>query len=210
MIRLFYYPGSASLAPHFLLRELRLEYELVLVDRERNAQKQPEYLQLNPLGRVPTLTHDNVVCYEAPAICMYLADMHSRLLGAPGSLADRAKVHQQLAVMANTLQPALMMYHYPEQYLSSQAGLVDLRECAERRATATFAVLEAQLGADPYLAGRALSVCDFYHLMLCRWARGFAEPPRLLPNTGRLLRELAARPSVIEVCARERIEAPYA
>ena len=54
MLELYYFPDNASLAPHLLLLETKLEYSLRLVDRELNAQKSEDYLKLNPAGRIPT------------------------------------------------------------------------------------------------------------------------------------------------------------
>ncbi len=51
LYKLYYYPNNASLAPHFLLYEIEADYELVLVDRNSNSQKSPDYLKLNPAGR---------------------------------------------------------------------------------------------------------------------------------------------------------------
>ncbi len=67
MYKLFYYPRNASWAPHMLLAEMRLDYELVLVDRKTEAQKNPEYLKLNPTGRIPTLVVDGEAIFESAA-----------------------------------------------------------------------------------------------------------------------------------------------
>ena len=54
MYKLFYYPSNASLAPHLVLKELGVEFELELVDRKIDEHKSKEYLVLNPTGRMPT------------------------------------------------------------------------------------------------------------------------------------------------------------
>jgi glutathione S-transferase len=51
MYQLYYYPGNANLAPHMVLEEIGADYELILVDRNQNAQKSADYLKLNPNGR---------------------------------------------------------------------------------------------------------------------------------------------------------------
>ena len=82
MYQLYYYPGNANLAPHILLEEIGADYELVLVDRNKNEQKSPAYLKLNPAGRIPVLVDGGLVLYEAAAICLHLADRHAGGAGA--------------------------------------------------------------------------------------------------------------------------------
>ena len=68
MYQLYYYPGNANLAPHMVLEEIGAPYELILLDRAKNAHKAPEYLKLNPHGRIPTLIDGGLVLYETAAM----------------------------------------------------------------------------------------------------------------------------------------------
>jgi glutathione S-transferase len=61
MIRLHYYPSTASMVPHIVLEELGVPYERVLVDRTVNAHRSPQYLHLNPNGLIPVLTEGELV-----------------------------------------------------------------------------------------------------------------------------------------------------
>ncbi|MCE2988873.1 MAG: glutathione S-transferase N-terminal domain-containing protein, partial [Nitrosomonadaceae bacterium] len=72
-LKLYYFPGNASLAPHILLEEMGVPFELVLVDRDQKAEKSPEYLKLNPAGVIPTLADDDAVICETAAILLHLA-----------------------------------------------------------------------------------------------------------------------------------------
>ena len=69
MYQLYYYPSNASLAPHIVLEEIGAPYELVLVDRDAQAHKQPDYLKLNPSGLIPVLIDGDLVLTETAAIC---------------------------------------------------------------------------------------------------------------------------------------------
>ena len=91
MYQLYYYPRNASLAPHLVLEHLNEEFELLLVDRDNHQQKSPEYLALNPAGRIPTLLHNGLAISESSAICLYLCEQHldSTLIPALGH-PDRA------------------------------------------------------------------------------------------------------------------------
>ena len=71
----FYYSPQSSASPvHWTLEELGIPYEKVKIDLKANQQKQPEYLKLNPNGRVPLLVHDGVPIFESAAIQLYLGE----------------------------------------------------------------------------------------------------------------------------------------
>ena len=76
MYQLHYFPANANAAPHMLLEELGAKYELLLVDRTKDAQKSKEYLKINPNGRIPTLVDNSLVLSEAAAIVLHLVDQH--------------------------------------------------------------------------------------------------------------------------------------
>lgn len=116
MYQLYYAPGTASLAVHWLLIELGVPHSLVAVDLENNEHKSPRYLALNPAGVVPTLVIDGVPHSEAAALVLTLADRHPQagLAPAPGSAA-RAAYYQWAFYGANTLQPAFRNWFYPTE-----------------------------------------------------------------------------------------------
>lgn len=85
MIKLYWSPRSRSISAIWLLEETGLPYERVLTDITTGAQKAPEYLAINPMGKVPALRHGNVVVTETAAICAYLADAFPHAELAPPS-----------------------------------------------------------------------------------------------------------------------------
>src|SRR5262249_37625943 len=117
MYKLYYSPGNANLAPHMVLEELGQEYELVLLDRAKNAHKSPAYLKLNPNGRIPTLVDGDLVLYETAAICLHLVDRHPGAGLAPelGS-AERAHFYKWLVYLTNSVQAEMLIYFYPERW----------------------------------------------------------------------------------------------
>ncbi len=82
-MKLFYYPGNASMAPHFVLEEIGRPFELEYVDRAHDRHKSPDYLALNPNGLIPVLIDGDLVLYETSAICLPLADTHPEQRLAP-------------------------------------------------------------------------------------------------------------------------------
>ena len=83
MYTLYYAPGSASFCVHWLLLELGVEFDARRVDLDAGEQRNPEYLKLNPNGRVPTLIVDGAPVYEVAALLMLLAERHPQPSFAP-------------------------------------------------------------------------------------------------------------------------------
>lgn len=212
MYQLYYYPGNANLAPHILLEEIGASYQLMLVDRANNQQKSPEYLKLNPNGRIPVLVDGELVLYETAAICLHLADRHpdARLAPVVGGAA-RAEFYKWLIYLTNTLQAELIIYFYPERLADDAAAVKEIKAHAESRVGGMLDIIEATLaaGAGPYLLGADYSLVDPYLLMLCRWTRGMRNPARKRPQLARFLETVMARPATQRAFAGEGIVAPF-
>lgn len=210
MYVLYYYPGNASMAPHMMLRFGKLQHRLELVDRDNNAQKSPDYLKLNPNGRIPTLTDGDTVLYEAAAICLYLAEKHPELGLAPApNSPDRADFLKWLMWATNTLQPELLVYHYTERHVSDPAEIPGVRARSVERLAEMYGQLETVLSdGRNWFLGEQMTLLDFYMLMLCRWGRGLANPPRNYPHLGPYLKRVLDVPAVKESLEAEGLKAP--
>jgi len=212
MYRLYYYPGNANLAPHILLEEIGADYELVLVDRNKNEHKSPEYLKLNPAGRIPVLIDGGLVLYESAAICLHLADRHAGAGLAPAlGSNERAQFYKWLVYLTNTLQAELMLYFYPERLADDAAAAAQIKAHAESRTGDMLDLIEAALdaGPGPFLLGAHYRAVDPYLLMLCRWTRGMRNPARNRPQLVRFLETMLARRATQRAFAAEGITAPY-
>ncbi|SDI03520.1 glutathione S-transferase family protein [Bradyrhizobium ottawaense] len=208
MYQLHYFPANANAAPHMLLEELGAKYELLLVDRTKDAQKSKEYLKLNPNGRIPTLVDNSLVLSEAAAIVLHLVDQHGRAGLAPKvGTPERAKFYQWLTFLTNSLQEELMIWQYPERLAGKNSTATEVvKRSAEARARSFLDVVEDHLKANgPLFLGNKLSAIDFYLVMLCRWARPMARPPRSRFNIAKLLDKVTALPSVRRAYEREGI-----
>ena len=212
MLELHYHPSNASMAPHLLLEEMGLPFELKRVDRAMQAHKAPEYLRLNPNGLIPVLVDSELVLYEAAAICLHLVDTHPQAGLAPAvGTSQRAHFYKWLAWLTNTLQAALIIYFYPERWADTPEAVAQVKAHAEAKVGAMLDQLDAELArhGGPWLLGDAFSAVDAYALMLCRWTRGFARPARGLPQLGPFLQRVLARPATQRVFEREGLAQPW-
>jgi len=226
MFLLYYFPNNASLAPHLLLKELGASYELALVDRSSNAQKSSEYLRLNPLGRIPTLVDktgpNDVVIFESAAICIHLCESMppSGLIPLVGD-SKRPSFLQWMLFLTNTLQAELMLYFYPGRHLlecscdmdteGSSGGCQNctegLKKTQETRVSQMLQTLDNHLeSSGGYMLGTEVSACDFYLFMLALWTDKFSKPAVNYHHLGGMLRKIASRDAVREVCGIEEID----
>lgn len=216
MIQLFYSPGTACLAPHFLLEELGIAYELVLIDTAKQQHQEAAYLKLNPKGKIPFLIDGELHLSESAAICLYLAEKYadarqvSHLNPAIGTI-ERAGLYQWMFYLSNTLQAELLSYFYPERLSNDEATAVQVKAHAEQRVAEMLRYIDTQLTITPgtYLLGQELSCADLFLFMLCRWTRGMTKPAREYPLLKPYLQKLFDRPSIRNSLAQEGISAPY-
>ena len=214
MIKLHYYPSNASFAPHVVLHELEIPFELELVKRDEGAHKRADYLKLNPNGLIPVLVDGDNVLYETAAICLHLADTHPQAgLAPPVGTPQRAQMYKWLIWLTNTLQATLIHYFYPERMVA--AGNVDGAEQVKAQARAKvgdcLAQIDAQLASHggPWLLGQQYTIADPLCFMLCRWTRGFTtRPARDYPHIGPYLERVFERPAVQRAAATEKLPQP--
>ncbi len=197
-------PSTASLVVHWLLIELGIAHDLRMLDFDRREQKAPDYLGLNPQGRVPTLVIDGQVLTESAAIAMHLADLHpeSGLAPAVGT-PERAAWYRWMLFCAYTLMPAYRRWFYPHEPAGEdQIAQVQARALAEIEAA--WEQVDAHLAHNgPYLLGDRRSAADFVLTMLMRWSRNMPRPSDSWPALAEHARRMKALPSFAEVYRRE-------
>lgn len=201
MYHLYCARRSAAMAAHAALEELGVPFALHFIDVE--SPRPPEYLRLNPHGKVPTLVvgddpaDPSHALYQGAAILRYLADRHpeGKLAPPPGSF-ERGRCDQFLFYMAEALQPAYMMHFYPERFTAEpdQAPGVDAK--GPDLVAAIWKHLDRVVGAGPWLLGAAFSVSDLYMYMLSIWNQPHHVPLSDFPDLSRALARIGARPAV--------------
>lgn len=216
MIQLYYSPGTACLAPHFLLEELGIPYELILVDIRIQEHHQESYLKLNPQGKIPFMVDGDFQLSESAAICLHLADRYAQQTGqlhfSPAlSSHDRAHLLQWMFYLSNTLQAEMMSYFYPERLTEDATGAAQIKDKAEERVAKMLNYIDDKLAASGgnFLLSDKLSIADLFCFMLCRWTRGMHKPARVYPHLGPYLDRLFARPAIPKVFEMEELQAPY-
>lgn len=169
-MKLYFTPGTCSLAPHIVLRELELPFELVRVRLGAApvvAATQADYLALNPNGYVPLLElDDGHLLTEGAAIMQYLADLRPErgLLPAGDPLA-RYETMRWLVYIGTELHKMFSPWLFHPEY-GEQAA-----EVARARIARRLERVERQLDGRAFLLGPSFTVADAYLFAIVAWAR---------------------------------------
>ena len=203
MYKLYWTPGTASLAPMAVLEESGADYEGVRIDTERKQHKSADYLALNPCGLVPAIIlPDGRAMFEAAAIVMFLCDLYpaAQLAPPPGD-PDRPFFYQWMLYLADTPQPTFRRYFYPGRFATDEG---DVRKRGIDALLGDFAIVEDALSHGEWLLGDRFSACDIYLHMLTTWFK----PPEALyarfPNIARVVAAVEARPASARAIGKHR------
>jgi glutathione S-transferase len=140
MLKLYGGKFSRAAIVQWYLEELALPYEFVLVDLQAGEQRQPAFLDINPIGKVPAIADDEFVLWETGAILLYLAEKYG---GEAITLDQRSRLNQWILYANATLGPDMF----------SETS----REKAFPR---NLMMLNTRLGQQPYIEGQAFTVAD--------------------------------------------------
>lgn len=191
-MKLYYAPGTCSLSPHILLRELGLDFELVRVDNQRKITADGQsFLDINPKGYVAALAlDDGEVITEGPAILQYLGDRlpGSPLVPPPGTLA-RVRLQEWLNFISAELHAGctpLFRSDIPKP----------TRRLFEARLGERLQYVDERLQADAYLLGAAFSAADAYLFTVLTWMPRFDIDLDRWPALTAFMARVGARESV--------------
>lgn len=163
MLTLFHCPGSCSLASMIALEEAGATYETTIVDLMSGQQGNPEYLAVNPKGKVPALVTDMGVITENPAIMLFVAMTYPQSGIAPlDDPYELARMNAFNAFLASTLQPSAAPLGRPQRYLDDPAQYPALAAKAIGNLTAHFDMIENKLLTGPWVLGDRYSIADGY------------------------------------------------
>lgn len=167
-LTLYTHPMSRGRIARWMMEELGQPYDTVLLDYG-TTMKAPEYLRLNPMGKVPTVTHGDRVITECAAICTYLADAFPEAGLMP---ADRAAFYRWMFFGAGPLEAAVVNRSLGVEITAEQKGRVGYG-CFDD----VVAALKGQLAQHDFIAGPAFSAADVYVGSQIGWGLQFGTLP---------------------------------
>jgi glutathione S-transferase len=208
MYTLYWNQGTASFAPQAVLYEAGLAHKLVTIDTPTGQHRTPEYLAINPVGKVPAMVlPDGQIMYESAAICLYLADQHGLDdLAPPAGHRQWAPFLRDLFYLSNTVQSTFKRFYYPQRFSTERSDIPNIKERALDELWENWALVEGNLAKEgPYHLGARYSLVDIYMVMLATW---FPSMEDLLKKYDAVSRcyELTSKRPAIERCLKANVE----
>ncbi|MGF6200758.1 glutathione transferase GstA [Pseudomonas laurylsulfatiphila] len=198
-MKLYYAPQACSLAPHIVLRELELPFQLLRVDSiSKTTADGDDFLAINPKGYVAALQLENgEVLTEGPAILQYLADLRpeAKLAAAQGTF-ERVRLQESLNFISTEIHGGL-------GWLFNDRFPEEVKALIKEKLFKRFAVLNQTLERQDYLMAGGFSIVDAYLFTVLRWARLFEIDLNGWPALARFQARVDQRPAVKAALAAE-------
>lgn len=204
---LYFSPGACSLAPHIVLEEIGRPYQLALASTSDGTTRSPDYLRLNPKGRVPVLVTGESVLTEAPAILVHLALSAPELKLLALTNEGLVRTLEWFNWLSGTVHSvAIRQVRRPQSFsedVSQHAAIIALGKAALASA---FELIEARLQGLTWLIEDRYTVLDAYLLVFHRWGHSIGfdmanNYPRWSAHTHRV----AQRPAVATALLQEKM-----
>ncbi|WP_457796523.1 glutathione S-transferase family protein [Methylocystis sp. S23] len=194
---IFYHsPNTRSSGALILLEELEAPYVLRDLNFKLGAQREPDYLAVNPLGKVPAIIHNGALVTELGAVFIYLADAFPQKKLAP-PIGDplRGPYLRWLVFYGSSFEPAIM-----DRYMKNEPPK---RMCPYGDFDSVMALVNKQLATGPYLLGARFTAADILWATALRWTTSFGLAPAT-PEISAYIERVGARPSVARVAETDK------
>lgn len=189
-MKLYFNPVSRAVIAKWMLDECGAKYELVHIDFEKRENRSPEFLKINPAGKLPALVDGDTRVFEGAAICMYLADKFPEANLAPKIGAPERGRYLSLMVYSTSQVEPAMGDHMMKQQTAPMRGWTDYSSVLD--------AVERELGNGPYLFGDWFTAADVMvgsMFIYLRMQGGKTDRPKIEAYVDRLM----ARPKCMKL-----------
>ena len=204
MFTFFYAPRTCSLASHIALAEAGADYELRRLDFARAEQQSPDYLAVNPKGRVPALATPQGVLTETPAILAFIAQSFPQAGLAP--LDDPfafAALQAFNSYLCSTLHVAHAHKLRGSRWTDDPAAIEAMKKKVPESVGACFDLVEREMLRGPWVMGETYTVADPYLFTVAQWIEGDGVDPARLPRVIDHRQRMMERPAVARAIAEQ-------
>jgi glutathione S-transferase len=204
MMKLYYAAHTCALASHIALEEAGAEYEAVRLDFKSADQRKPEYLAINPKGRVPALVTERGILTETPAILVFISQSYPQAGLAP--LHDNFELACAQAFnsyLCSTVHVAHAHRMRGNRWADDPVAIAEMQRKVPQSVGAAFALIENDMFVSPWVMGEKYSICDIYLFTLAQWLEADGVDVAALPKIRDHRRRMSERPVVRKIVAEE-------
>jgi glutathione S-transferase len=203
-MKLFYAVHTCALASHIALEESGADYTTVRIDFKSNDQRKPDYLAINPKGRVPALVTGRGVLTETPAILAYVAQSFpdARLAPLDDPLAF-AQVQAFNSYLCSTVHVAHAHRRRGYRWADDPAAIAEMQRKVPQTVGECFSLIEREMLAGPWVMGDTYTICDPYLFTLAQWLEGDGVDIAQFPKLADHMQRMSERPGVKKVLAQQ-------
>jgi glutathione S-transferase len=206
MLRLYYTAHTCSLATHIVLEEVGADYSTVRIDFASKQQQSPDYLKVNPKGRVPALVTDRGILTETPAMLVYVAQSFPQadlaLMGDPFAFAKVQAFNAYLCSHLHVAHAHRMRGHRwvdPDDAHSIAA----MQRKVPEAVGAAFEAIERDMLKGPWVMGDHYTICDAYLFTLAQWLEADGVDPKRIQRVVDHRHRMSERVPVKKAIAQE-------
>lgn len=200
MLTLYHAPNSCALASHLALEHAQAPYQAVRVDFGKTEQRSPEYLRINPKGRVPALVTPQGVLTETPALLLYIAQSFPAAQLAPlDDVFELARLNAFNSYLCSTVHVAHAHRMRGSRWADDPAAIEAMKQKVPQTVGDCFTLIEEQMFQGPWVLGERFSVSDYYLFTIAQWLEGDGVDPQRFPRVAEHRARLRAAPVVQKV-----------
>ena len=208
MLTLYYTAHTCSLATHIVLEEVGAAYSTVRIDFAKNAQRSPDYLKVNPKGRVPALVTDRGILTETPAMLVFVAQSFPAAKLAP---LDDPFLFAEIQSFNSYLCSSLHINHAHRMRgprwvdAGDAAAIAAMQRKVPESVGACFELIERDMLKGPWVMGERYTICDPYLFTLAQWLEADGVDPARIPRVLDHRRRMSERATVKKAIAQELV-----
>ncbi|MGL4289786.1 MAG: glutathione S-transferase family protein [Phreatobacter sp.] len=196
-LKFFFGPKTCALASRIALEEAGAPYEAVRLDMAGGQQRTPDYLAVNPKGRVPALVTAKGVLTETPAILAYIAQAYPSAKLAP---SDDAYAFAQIQSFNSYLCSTVHINHAHKmrgyRWADEESSYADMKRKVPQTMAESFALIERDMYVGPWAMGESYTIADPYLFTMTRWLEGDGVDVARFPKVHDHMRRMLERPAV--------------
>ena len=205
MFKLYYAPGTCALASHITLEEAGADYTTERLNFKANQQNSPDYLAINPKGRVPSLVTDRGTLTETPAMLAYIAQSFPQAKLAP---LDDAFAFAQGQAFNSYLCSTVHVAHAHKlrgaRWATEESSFADMKRMVPKTVGACVVMIEQKMFRGPWVMGDTYTICDPYLFTIAQWLEGDSVDIASTPKLADHFRRMTERPAVRKVMEQEK------